>query len=211
MVVLPYVKGLSEKAQRIFKRHKISTAMKPCSTLRQILVHPKEKRDINKVTNCVCEIPCQGCNSTYIGETGRNFGTRKGEHMKTVEKISRNRFTRANRKVSESTMLTSALADHVACNNHNIAWAESTILTTECDRYTRWVKEAIWIRRRGQHSMNRVDGTFKLSHLYDGLIAGNKRINSSRHKGKKPTVVDCVNGASDQQEVHHLADEESRT
>ncbi|XP_072028416.1 uncharacterized protein [Amphiura filiformis] len=40
MVVIPYVEGLSEKLQRIFRKHKISVAMKPHNTLKRLLVHP---------------------------------------------------------------------------------------------------------------------------------------------------------------------------
>ena len=45
MVVLPYVSGLSEKLARIFKKRGIVTAMKAQSTLKSLLVHPKDKTD----------------------------------------------------------------------------------------------------------------------------------------------------------------------
>ena len=205
LVVIPYVQGLSEKAQRIFKKHNIATAMKPMTTLRNILVHPKDKREKDKITDCVYEIPCQGCEATYVGETGRAFGTRKQEHVKSVEKTSKNRFTRANRKASDSEFLTSALAEHVSQNNHVIGWEDSSILTTENDKYTRWVKESIWIRWRGTQSMNRVDGIFKLSHFYDVLISGDESVTSIN---TNRTLVSTSNNSS--RPVHHLADEKSR-
>ena len=45
MVVLPYVRGVSEELARIYKKRQITSAMKPHSTLRTILVHPKDKTD----------------------------------------------------------------------------------------------------------------------------------------------------------------------
>ena len=42
-VGLPYTKGLSEELQRIFKSLGVPTYHKPSSTLRQMLVHPKDK------------------------------------------------------------------------------------------------------------------------------------------------------------------------
>ena len=45
MVVLPYVDGASEKLARIIKKRGIVMAMKPHSTLRSLLVHPKDKTD----------------------------------------------------------------------------------------------------------------------------------------------------------------------
>ena len=43
MVVLPYGRGASEKLARIFKKRGIVTAMTPHSTLKSLLVHPKDK------------------------------------------------------------------------------------------------------------------------------------------------------------------------
>ena len=49
LVVVPYVKGLSEAYTRILKSHGIATANRPRRTLRNILVHPKDKvRDEEK-------------------------------------------------------------------------------------------------------------------------------------------------------------------
>jgi len=41
MVVVPYVKGLSETFARILKSHGIATANHPHRTLRNFVVHPK--------------------------------------------------------------------------------------------------------------------------------------------------------------------------
>ena len=49
MVVIPYVKGLSEAVSRVFHKHGVTTAMRPHRTLRRLLVHPKDKQDKNKV------------------------------------------------------------------------------------------------------------------------------------------------------------------
>ena len=49
MVVVPYVKGLSEAFARILKSHGIATANRPHRTLRNFVVHPKDKvRDEEK-------------------------------------------------------------------------------------------------------------------------------------------------------------------
>ena len=62
--------------------------MKPHTTLRNLLVHPKDKKDVKTTTDLVYEIPCKGCKKSYIGESGRLFGTRLGEHKKEVDKRS---------------------------------------------------------------------------------------------------------------------------
>jgi len=43
MVVVPYVKGLSEAFARILKSHGIATANRPHRTLRNFVVHLKDK------------------------------------------------------------------------------------------------------------------------------------------------------------------------
>ena len=64
MVVLPYVHEDSEKLARIFKKRGIMTAMKPHSTLKSLLVHPKDKTDPEEG---VYTIDCKGCDKKYIG------------------------------------------------------------------------------------------------------------------------------------------------
>ena len=45
MVTIPYVEGISERIAGTFKSYNISSGMKPHCTLRNMLVHPKDKRD----------------------------------------------------------------------------------------------------------------------------------------------------------------------
>ncbi|XP_072028082.1 uncharacterized protein [Amphiura filiformis] len=61
LVVVPFVEGLSHKVRRIFNKHDVATAFKPHKTIRNILVHPKDKRDISQTSDCVYEIPCKNC------------------------------------------------------------------------------------------------------------------------------------------------------
>jgi len=87
LVVIPYVGGLSEATERIFRKYGISAAVKPYNTLRNLLVHPKDKRTVGQTGECVYKIPCHNCSSTYIGETGRSYGKRQEEYRKEVESI----------------------------------------------------------------------------------------------------------------------------
>ncbi len=121
MVIIPFVEGLSEAMECVLKKHKISTAMKPHTTLKQLLVHPKDKPEIGEVGEIVYEIPCQSCDAKYIGGTGRLFRNRLQEHKQEVENVDgAGRFTRAERKKSETTYNKSAITDHTSRNNHII-------------------------------------------------------------------------------------------
>jgi len=42
-----------------------------------------------------------------------------------------------------------------------------TVVDREPERFTRWIKEAIHIRKEGQQAMNRDEGSYQLSHAYD--------------------------------------------
>lgn len=85
LVVLPYVKGVSELMDRIFRKHNIATAMKPHRTIRSVLVHPKDKIKLENKSEIVYSIPCKHCDKVYIGETSRNFKYRLEEHKKDVD------------------------------------------------------------------------------------------------------------------------------
>ena len=92
VVTAPYVHSFTEKIQRIFTKHGVATVVKPQTTLRQVLVHPKDKVDKRKKAGVVYKIPCNQCEKVYIGETGRQLGTRVTEHRKEAERISDRNF-----------------------------------------------------------------------------------------------------------------------
>ena len=167
-VVLPFVEGSSQRVKRIYLKHGISPAFKPHQTLRNILIHPKDKRDISQTAYCVYEFPCLNCDKTYIGETSQLFGIRLKEHKSEAEKALAKAFTRSQRKASiTGEPNKSAITDHVVNTNHVIGWEEATIKDREQDRVKRQIRESIWIRKQGQHSMNRDGGNYILPNIYD--------------------------------------------
>jgi len=139
--------------------------MKPFKTLRQILVHPKDKRSIEDTGECVYKIPCQNCESVFIGETGK----RLQEHRKDTEIASSSIHTRAERKVSVTEVNKSAITDHVVSDSHVIKWTRAEIMNREGYCMTRQVKESIWIRKQ-KSCMNRDVGAYDLAHVYDQLL-----------------------------------------
>lgn len=72
---MPYVAGVSEKLQRIFGQHKIPVYFKPVNTLRQKLVHPKDKVPNYKQSNVVYAIRCkeEDCDEHYIGNQNKSW------------------------------------------------------------------------------------------------------------------------------------------
>ena len=73
---------MSEKLARIFKKRNIVSAMKPNVTLKNLLVHPKDKSEPKEG---VYTINCTGCDKKYIGETKRKLHVRDKEHRNGTE------------------------------------------------------------------------------------------------------------------------------
>ena len=142
------------------------TAMKPVNTIKQVLVHPKDKRERKDISEVVYEIPCKACDHSYIGETGRSLGVRLREHQKDCDSIPQERrYTRGEKRASEQVLHKSAVTDHYVRENHLIDWENTKILDRENDRRARQVREAIWIRRKKPVSLNRDEGVYTLSHV----------------------------------------------
>ena len=159
-----------------------------------MLVQPKDKRDPLNTTDVIYSIPCKNCKSTYVGETGRKFGKRIEEHRVEAEKAGASVRTRAIRKASDSKVNKSAITDHVMEKDHIIDWEEARVVGKEADRYKRWIKEAIQIRKQ-DNIMNRDEGQYNLSHAFDDLLG--KR--TGNRVAKQP-VSSAVNRRSSEQQ-----------
>ena len=99
--------------------------------------------------------------------------------------MSSKKFTRATRKDSVGEVHKSAITDHVAQHNHVIDLEGAKVIDKDSNKQTRWIREAIWIRKRGPQVINRDEGTYSLSHVYDQLLhrtshSGNEIRNTTR-------------------------------
>ena len=141
-VTIPYVSGLSEKLRRIFKDQGIPVSFKPKNTLRQALVHPKDKQPKDKQSNIVYAIQCKdsGCDDLYIGETKQTLAKRMYQHR------------RASTGCGDS-----AVYSHLDSTNHSFDNKDVKILDRESRWFERGVKEAIYVKRE-EPSLNKGGG-----------------------------------------------------
>ena len=51
-----------------------------------------------------------------------------------------------------------------------INWSKAMVIDREPVRFSRWIKEAVHIRKEGQHAMNQDEGSYQLSHAYDHFL-----------------------------------------
>ena len=77
----PYIKGTSERVNRILKNVEIRLGHKPTNTLRNKVCNLKHKR---KSQDAIYKISYTDCDQVYIGETGINLHPRAKEHESKV-------------------------------------------------------------------------------------------------------------------------------
>ena len=113
---MPYIKGTSERLQRAFKSHEVTTVHKPFNSLRSQLVRVKDKTENLKKCGTVYHIHCK---------TARLLETRIKEHL------SRN---------------SSAVNEHCKVMGHSVDSSKIKVLATENNTFKRRIREAIEIK-----------------------------------------------------------------
>ena len=151
-VCLPYIRGLSERMRRDFRNYDIPVYFKPFNTLKQLLVHPKDKLDKGRTVAPVYSIRCNDCDASYIGETERSLKARFMEHKRpssTTSEVSRH--------------------IHTEQPGHSISIEETSVLAVEPRWHERGIKEAINIRIH-QPSLNKDGGRSNLSPVWTNIL-----------------------------------------
>ena len=71
-LLLPYVRGLSDRLEKACAPLGVKAVFKPQNTLKQLLVRVKRKTpEGKKKKEVVYQAPCNDCNKVYIGDTKR--------------------------------------------------------------------------------------------------------------------------------------------
>ncbi len=178
-IVIPYVAGTSEKLKRIFNKHHIPVHFKPENTLRQKLVHPKDRTPRHKQSNLVYAAQCsKECADLYIGETKQPLHKRMAQHR------------RANSSGQES-----AVHLHLKDKDHSFEDSNVKVLAREDRWFERGVKEAIYVKLE-KPSLNRGGGLrHNLSTTYNTVLSSLPRklkaISHSSHdtrRGNDPSL-----------------------
>ena len=170
-VTIPYVCGITERIRRVMKKHGITTPARPHRTLRQTLVHPKDKVKDEDKCGVVYHIPCLSCSQVYIGETGRKLSVRIGEHKKETEKVTAPRKTRSTSVSEDTSKFKSAVSIHCREKNHVMNFEDVSVIDRESIWIRRRMKEAMHVRKLNPEvPMNQDDGGYELPHIWDPLL-----------------------------------------
>lgn len=162
-VILPFVKGTSEKLGRIFKKHSIKTVFKPPSKIKDFLRPAKDKIPLS--TPGVYEIPCS-CGDVYIGETKRLISTRVKEHIRSTK----------NEDIEKS-----AVALHSHNTKHSIEFDKTRVIAKEPYYYPRIIRESIEIFKN-KNNFNKED-SYRISGTWRPVLQKLKKRGNSGELG----------------------------
>ena len=146
-VLLPYVGPVTEAIARNIRKAGVTTHIRPFNTIRERLVHPKDKLDRLDQAGVVYKIACNDCEATYVGETERKLNTRFKEHHRS----------------------SSPVGQHVEQRRHSIDEESVSVLHRESDWYRRGVAEAIHIQQESP-CLNRGRERHILPAIYKELL-----------------------------------------
>ena len=88
-VTIPYVPGVTESLQRLFRKHGVQAHAKPFNTIRSMVVAPKDKAKAMERCDTVYHIKCADCPATYTGETGQPLAARLKQHKREASVVGR--------------------------------------------------------------------------------------------------------------------------
>ena len=116
---------MGESGKNICRKHGVEVYFKGHSTIKDLLVHPKDKDTILQKRRVIYRYRCGrvGCEDEYIGESGRTFEERFREHMRAP----------------------SPIIDHHNITGHEVSLDNFSIVGMEDHSIARTIKEAILI------------------------------------------------------------------
>ena len=148
-IIVSYHKELSESLKKVCSKHGLQVYFKGGTTIKNILMTPKDQDPIEKKSGVICRYKCGRvkCDEEYIGESSRTFGERFREHLKAP----------------------SPIYDHYNITGHNVTIDNFRIVGREDQNIIRTIKEAFHIRVNNP-SLNRNIGKYHLPHTWDEVL-----------------------------------------
>ena len=148
-IIIPYVPGMCESIKNIGKKYGVAVYFKGNRTLKNILVSPKDKDEMANNSSIIYSYCCGeiGCDEEYVGESGRTFGERLKEHLKTP----------------------SPIYHHQNISGHITSMDNFKILGREENNMARTIQEAMFIRVNNP-TLNKNIGKYNLPHIWDRIL-----------------------------------------
>ena len=151
-LLLPHIKGVSEKIDRVCALLGVWTVFRSNNTLWQLFMKVKMKTLDDQNKGVVYEVPCANYNNVHIGETGRNLKMRLKEHKYAVKWQDENR----------------RIAAHTQESEHSVNWEAARVRTNEEHVTRRKVLESIFILESS--NTNNLDTGLNLNPIWRSLL-----------------------------------------
>ena len=129
VVTLPYVQVVQRWC--ILTPLGVKVFFRPHTTLRHLLIIPKDHIAERKLSAVVYQVSCAGCPATYVGQMGRYLNQRLSEHRWVVE---------------SGEAATSALATHACGAHYLVDWDKVKVFDHKSHHHQRLSLEYIHIR-----------------------------------------------------------------
>ncbi|XP_062714712.1 uncharacterized protein LOC134291229 [Aedes albopictus] len=130
---IPYIPALSQRITKILTKDypNISITTRQHRTINQL--HTKVKYPVRKteINNVIYKIPCNDCESCYIGMTKNNLGKRLTGHKSNVNKLDKlMNDSQTNTEAAKTTLIetTTALIQHCIEHNHRFNLDQTQII-----------------------------------------------------------------------------------
>ena len=149
-----------QKHQKICGEYGIQTHFKGNSTIKNLLVSPKDKDLMENKSGTIYVFQCGDlvCDEEYIGETSRTFGERFKEHLKEPSPINNHSYNTGHITTQDNFQI-------IGREDHGIA---------------RTIKESIYIRVNNP-TLNRNIGKFNLHHILDKVLLNTPGLKIKKH------------------------------
>ena len=150
-VVIPYIKGLSEQYRHTPAKYKVRVFFKGRSTIKSLLVHPKDPiPDVQKtdiIYHWIC--PANNCTTEYLGETNRSLKERVSDHRNQTTGPIRNH--------------------HISTTHQKAELKDFTITDRDSNTLHHQGKEALYIHIKDP-SLNRNIGKVRIPSVFNKLL-----------------------------------------
>ena len=148
-IVITNTQGLCESIKKICGRYGIQTHFKGNSTIKNLLVCPKDKDPMVNKSGVIYWFQCSDltCDDEYIRETSRTFGDRFKEHLKEPSPIHH----------------------HSSNTGHPTSQHNSQIIGRQGHGLARNIKESVFIKVNNP-TLNRNIVKFNLAHILDRVL-----------------------------------------
>ena len=165
-IVIPYTQGLCESIKKICGIYGIQTHFKGGSTIKNLLVSPKDKDPMVNQSGAIYWYQCGdlGCDDEYIGETSRTLGERCKKHLKAPSPIHH----------------------HSNQTGHPTGHNNFQIIGREGHNVARYIKESIFIRVNNPTLNNNV-GKCNLPHMWDRVLLNTQGLDLKRQVNNNST------------------------